>query len=273
MCLLLEPWLGRKYFIMNEHILGTFFAPACRNILFCSQKPEQKLSAMELAGNYWEFNFVISLKLPLDTPGGVVNTARCATAFLLHGYFSCIFATVSCKFSINSNEYCCGLLPEYFGKWFSGLEEPEGEMFLVMTKRKYCAPVFFFSGEGDFPHSFYKILFLWVITCLSAAYNTIVYKASLSDLLVNYAKQYSCFPLADEIQQNSLPAWGHWLSESRERQKHNLTFNLKFRYVLRVAGDRASTHASTLLAPASAWLHSTSVAWAEDEVLLSPSPK
>lgn len=71
---------------------------------------------MELAGNYWEFNFVISLKLPLDTPGGVVNTAWCATAFLLHGYFSCIFATVSCKFSINSNEYCCGLLPEYFGK-------------------------------------------------------------------------------------------------------------------------------------------------------------
>lgn len=42
---------------------------------------------MELAGNYWEFNFVISLKLPLDTPGGVVNTARCATAFLLMDIF------------------------------------------------------------------------------------------------------------------------------------------------------------------------------------------
>lgn len=149
MCLLLEPWLGRKYFIMNEHILMAFYPPACRNVLFCSQRPEQKLSTKELTGNYSEFHLVICLKLPLDTPGEVVDTAWCATAFLLHGYFSCMFVTVSCKFSINSNEYCCRLLPEYFGKWFSGLEQPEGEMFLVMTKRKYCTLISFFRG-GEF---------------------------------------------------------------------------------------------------------------------------
>lgn len=78
---------------MNEHILVAFFPPACRNTLFCSQRPEQKLSAKELTGNYWEFHLETSLKLPSDTLGGVTNTAQCATAFLLHGYFSCIFAT------------------------------------------------------------------------------------------------------------------------------------------------------------------------------------
>lgn len=65
---------------------------------------------------------------------------------------------------------------------------------------------------------FYKIEFLWAITCLSAAYNSIVYKALLSDLLVNYAKQYSCFPLTGEIKHNSLFAWGRWLSVSKKAE-------------------------------------------------------
>lgn len=75
----------------------------------------------------------------------------------------------------------------------------------------------FSSREVDFPSPFYKIPFLWAITCLGAAYNTIVYKALLSDLLVNYAKQYSCFPLTDEIKHNSSPAQGHCLSESKKK--------------------------------------------------------
>lgn len=70
----------------------------------------------------------------------------------------------------------------------------------------------------DFPLPFYKILFLWAITCLSAAYNTTVHKALLSDLLVNYAKQYSCFPLTDEIKHNRSLAQGHLLSESKKKE-------------------------------------------------------
>lgn len=66
---------------MNKYILVAFFPPACRNILFCS--PEQKLSAKKLTGNYWEFPLVISLKLHLDTSGGVVNTAWCAPSFYM----------------------------------------------------------------------------------------------------------------------------------------------------------------------------------------------
>lgn len=72
--------------------------------------------------------------------------------------------------------------------------------------------------ELDFPLPFYKTLFLWAITCLSAAYNTIVYKALLSDLLINYAKHYSCFPLTGEIKHNSLLARGRWLSTSKKAE-------------------------------------------------------
>ena len=39
-----------------------------------------------------------------------------------------------------------------------------------------------------------------------------------------------------------------------------------------VVGDRTPTRAPTLLTPASAWLHSTSVTRPGDEALLSPSP-
>lgn len=74
----------------------------------------------------------------------------------------------------------------------------------------------FSTREVDFSLPFYKIPFLGAITCPSAAYDTIVYKALLSDPLVNYAKQYSCFPLTDEIKHNILLAQGHWLSESKK---------------------------------------------------------
>lgn len=43
---------------------------------------------------------------------------------------------------------------------FSGFEGPEGEKFLVMTRRKYCAPNFFYKRGGFFPPFLQDTIFM-----------------------------------------------------------------------------------------------------------------